>query len=68
VGFFVLSANLMLALSVNLYEIYSPVVKPIPIRAVLSSVVSKSWCIKQVDASSAFLHSHLQETVYVLTL
>lgn len=50
---------------VNYFETYSPIVKPITIRTVLSLVVSAGWCIKQVDVSNAFLHGHLQEIVYM---
>jgi hypothetical protein len=50
---------------VDYFETYSPVVKSITIRTVLSLVVSAGWYIKQVDESSAFLHGHLQETVYM---
>lgn len=35
-------------------ETYSPVIKPITIRTVLSFVVSYRWPIKQIDVSNAF--------------
>jgi len=50
---------------VDYFETYSPVVKPITIRTVLSLTVFAGWYIKQVDVSNAFLHDHLQETVYM---
>jgi len=49
-------------------ETYSPVVKPISIRTVLSIAVSAGWEIRQVDVSNAFLHILLQETVIWLNL
>ena len=40
-------------------------VKPATIRAVLSIAVSKSWPIHQMVVKNAFLHGHLNETVYM---
>jgi hypothetical protein len=50
---------------VDFSETYSPVIKPITIRTVLSMAVTAGWCIKQIDISNAFLHGYLQETVYM---
>jgi hypothetical protein len=46
-------------------ETYSPVVELITICTVLSITVFAGWEIRQVDVSNAFLHGHLQETVYM---
>jgi len=48
---------------IDFSEAYSPVIKPITIRTVLSVAVSAGWSVHQVDVSNAFLHGSLQEPV-----
>lgn len=46
-------------------DTFSPIVKHVTIRTILSIALSKGWTIRQVDINNAFLNGPLQEEVYV---
>jgi hypothetical protein len=45
-------------------ETFNWVVKPATIRTVLSLASSRAWPLHQLDVKNAFLHGHLEESVY----
>lgn len=51
---------------INATTTFSPIVKPVTIRTVLSIVVQHRWCIRQLDVNIAFLYGSLKEDVFMI--
>jgi hypothetical protein len=50
---------------IDYHDTFSPVVKPVTVRLVLSLAMARGWCLRQVDVTNAFLHGFLEEDVYM---
>lgn len=50
---------------VDYQEIFSPVVKHVSIRLLLSIVVDKDLELEQLDVKTAFLHGTIDEDIYI---
>lgn len=50
---------------VDFGETFSPVVKPITVRVILTLAVTFGWEIRQLDVNNAFLNGLLRESIYM---
>lgn len=51
---------------IDYQETFSPLIKSVTIRLILSSaLVTKNWEFRQLDVSNTFLHGILEETMFM---
>jgi len=46
-------------------ETFAPIAKMVTVRILLTIEISKGWDLYQLDVSNTFLHSDLQEDIYM---
>ena len=49
----------------DFHETFSPVIKPVTIRIILTLALSYGWKLFQLDVNNAFLNRFLEETVFM---
>ena len=47
------------------FETFSPVIKPVTIRIILTLALQLNWSVNQIDINNAFLYGDLEESVYM---
>ena len=50
----------------DFHETFSPVVKPITVRIILTLALTNAWDLFQLDVNNALLNGLLEETVYMV--
>nr|KYP31309.1 Retrovirus-related Pol polyprotein from transposon TNT 1-94 [Cajanus cajan] len=50
----------------DFHETFSPVIKPITIRIILTLALTNNWNLFQLDVNNAFLNGTLEETIYMV--
>ena len=50
---------------IDYFEMFSPVVKPVTIKIVLTIVLSFKWIVRQLDKQNTFLNGELEEEVFM---
>ncbi|KAE8696580.1 putative disease resistance protein [Hibiscus syriacus] len=50
---------------IDYHEVFSPVVKPVTVRVILTLALTRGWLLRQVDINNAFLNGALMEEVYM---
>lgn len=51
---------------IDFHETFSPVVKHVTIRTIISIAYSNGWPLRQLDVKNAFLHGNLIEDIYMV--
>lgn len=52
-------------LGIDFHETYSPVIKPVLIRLILTLATTWNWPVWQLDVSNAFLNGGLNKTLFM---